>query len=56
MLVGLARRPLTEEEVLGRRLFVTQIELPPLWNDYYWRRVRTRPLAVNRGHELFYAY
>lgn len=56
MLLGLTDRPLTEEEVLGRRLFVTRIPLPPLWDDYYWRRVQTRRLKVNRGHELKYAF
>jgi hypothetical protein len=56
MVLGLLQRPLTEKEVLGRRLFVTHTKLPPLWDDYYWRRIRTRPLAVNRGHALKYAF
>ena len=55
MMVGLLDRRLTEEEVLARRLFVSRIELPPLWRQYYWRRVQTRVLPVNRGHELKYA-
>ena len=55
MLVGLTNRPLREEDILSRRLFVKQIELPQLWADYYWRRIRTRALPVNRGHELAYA-
>ena len=54
MLLGLTKRALTEQQILAKRLFVSQIELPPLHGDYYWRRVKTRPLAVNRGHELRY--
>jgi len=56
MLVGLTDRPLEEEEVLWRRLFVSQIPLPPLWDDYYWRRVKTRAQEVNLEHELKYAF
>lgn len=56
MLLGLTDRPLTEEEILGRRLFVSRIPLPPSWEAYYWRRVRTRALPVNREHELRYAF
>ena len=55
MLMGLLDRPWTEADVLARRLFVWQIELPPLWDDYYWRRVETRALKVNRRHDLKYA-
>ena len=55
MVIGLLDKPLREEEVLARRLFVRQVALPPLWDDYYWRRVTTRALAVNRRHELKYA-
>jgi hypothetical protein len=47
---------LREEEILGGRLFVSQTALPPLWVDYYWRRVETRTLKVNRRHELRYAF
>jgi len=56
MVIGLLERPLLEEEVLGRRLFVTQMELPARWSDIYWRRLRTRAQAVNRGHALRYAF
>ena len=55
MVLGLLDRRLTEQDVLGRRLFVNHYELPPLWEDYYWRRVKTRVMKVNRGHELKYA-
>jgi hypothetical protein len=55
MLIGLVDRRLTEEDVLTKRLFVSHFALPPLWDDYYWRRVETRTLRVNRRHELTYA-
>lgn len=55
MMIGLLDRQLTEEDVLSRRLFVSHFELPPMWEDYYWRRVETRVLRVNRRHELTYA-
>jgi hypothetical protein len=56
MLIGLLDRVLSETDVLAQRLFVTQLALPPMWERYYWRRVRTKPLAVNRKHELVYAF
>ena len=55
MMLGVVEKRLTEADVLRRRLFVTHYELPELWEDYYWRRVKTRVLKVNRGHELKYA-
>ncbi len=55
MLLGLADRQLREEDILVKRLFVQQTDLTPMWADYYWRRIETRPLAVNRRHELRYA-
>jgi hypothetical protein len=55
MLLGLIDRPLCEEVILARRLFVQKTRLTPMWADYYWRRIETRPLAVNRRHELRYA-
>jgi hypothetical protein len=42
--------------VLAKRLFVTHISLGERWSDYYWRRVRTVALPVNRRHRLFYAF
>jgi transposase-like protein len=52
---GMCGRRLTAEEVLRVRLFPTRIGLPGAWEGYYWRRVRTRALAVNREHGLRYA-
>jgi len=55
MMIGLLDTRLTEEDVLSRRLFVHQTELTEMWDDYYWRRLETRALKVNRRHELKYA-
>jgi len=55
MMVGLMDRRLTEDDVLSKRLFVHQTELTPIWDDYYWRRVETRALSVNRRHAPRYA-
>ena len=55
MRIGLLDQALTEEEVQARRLFVSQVEMTEAWTEYYWRRVETRPLAVNRRHELRFA-
>jgi len=55
MLVGMCDRRLTVTEVLGRRLFVAQIGLEERWRQYYWQEIGTRPLKINRRHELKYA-
>jgi transposase-like protein len=55
MLIGLATKALTMQEVLSRRLFVGHLELPASWRQYYWRKVATPALGVNRGHALKYA-
>jgi hypothetical protein len=44
-----------QQDVLAVRLFVTRMELPAVWDDYYWRRVETVAQQVNRRHELAYA-
>ena len=55
MRLGLIERRLEVEEVLAKRLFPTQIELPLPWRDYYWRRVRTRALQRCTEHRRRYA-
>jgi transposase-like protein len=55
MLRGVTDRVLTVEDILDRRLFPSLITLPPRWDDYYWRRIVTPVLGVNRRHELKYA-
>jgi len=42
-------------ELLERRLFPSRIALPGRWEDYYWRRVKTRALGRQRSHGLKYA-
>ena len=49
---GLCSQPWTVGEVLGERLFVSRIELSPRWREYYWGRVRTPALGINRQHTL----
>lgn len=56
MVRGLVDRRLGIGEILGGRIFRTRMELSPRWAEYYDRRVVTRPLGVNRAHELSYAY
>ena len=56
MLRQLAERVLAVSDVLARRLFVTHFDLGERWRDYYWRRVQTVVLPVNRRHTLFYAF
>lgn len=55
MLLGVCDRRLTEEEVLGRRLFWAKMGLEGRWRQYYWGEVETRALKVNRRHDLKYA-
>jgi transposase-like protein len=55
MLKGLVEKPLRLREILARRLFPSRIALPGIWADYYWGRVLTRALPVNRRHALRYA-
>jgi len=56
MLRGIVDRILTVQEVLDRRLFVTHEVLSEWWRDYYWRRMETVVLPVNRRHTLRYAF
>ena len=56
MLRGMVARVLTVKDVLAKRLFVTHYELSERWRDYYWRRVETVVLPVNRRHTLTYAF
>jgi hypothetical protein len=41
--------------LLAQRLFVSRIELPVRWTEYYWRGISTRALPRQRRHELKYA-
>jgi hypothetical protein len=53
---GMMDKPLTIDELLGRRIFRSQVEVPPRWAEYYDRRVSTRALVTERRHELKLAY
>jgi transposase-like protein len=52
MVAGWCDRKLEPTDVLRRRLFVSRIELPPRWQEYYWGQVETPALGINRRHEL----
>ena len=53
---GMMNRRLEIAELLCGRIFRTRCELPPRWAEYYDRKVATRALPHNRGHELKLAY
>lgn len=53
---GMAGGRLQVAELLEKRLFVSRIELPSRWSDYYWRRILTRALPRQRSHSLKYAF
>ena len=56
MLLGLAERRWTVEELLSGRIFRSHVELSRRWSEYYAGTVTTRALSSNRGHELKYAW
>ncbi len=56
MLLGLANRPWRVKDLLAGRVFYEKEHLSDRWRDYYRRRVETRALAVNRTHDLVYAF
>jgi len=55
MVRGMLSRRLALADVLQRRLFESQTDLPESWWRYYWRTVETRALKSQRRHELTYA-
>jgi hypothetical protein len=55
MPAGLLDRVLSVKDILRERLFVTRVDLPRRWAEYYWGEVTTPALGVNRRHELKYA-
>ena len=56
MLIGLATRPWRLRDLLRERLFFERTTLSARWRQYYRRDVRTASLAVNRIHDLTYAF
>ena len=53
---GMMKEPLRINELLAKRIFRTRCDLPPRWSEYYDRKVVTRALKKNLGHELKMAY
>jgi transposase-like protein len=56
MLLGLAERPWRLRDLLSQRLFFEKASLTRHCEAYYRREVRTAALAVNRHHQLGYAF
>jgi hypothetical protein len=56
MRLGLASRPWRVRDVLAARRFFEKTPLSRRWQQYYRREVTTVALAVNRRHELTYAF
>ncbi|MDD5720388.1 MAG: hypothetical protein PHQ53_11935 [Candidatus Krumholzibacteria bacterium] len=56
MQAGLLDRPLTPEQILAQRLFVSKAALTGRWRQYYWAEVLTPALGVNRRHQLKRAF
>ncbi|MEI8083955.1 MAG: hypothetical protein WCI74_19125 [Actinomycetes bacterium] len=52
---GMLDHRLEVDEVLSRRLFVSRIDLPQRWSEYYRKAIDTRVLALQRRHELKFA-
>ena len=53
---GVLEEKLTLERLLSKRLFVSKAGLPKTLAKYYWRRVKTQAMKVNREHRLSYAF
>jgi hypothetical protein len=56
MELGLASYPWRLKDLLQHRRFFDKVRLTRRWQDYYRRAVQTRALAVNRTHDLRYAF
>jgi hypothetical protein len=55
MRLGLTKRKLTVEDVLGERLFVSRVGLPVRLQSYYFRETVTRMIPRGRTHEKVFA-
>jgi len=54
---GVIDRALSWKQVLKKRLFPWASDLPPEWQAYYWRRVKTRVLGARQTtHVCSYAF
>jgi hypothetical protein len=56
MVLGLTDRPRTWQEILGRRLFASRIEVPVGWMKVYRREWITKAIGTNRPHDLVNAF
>ena len=56
MILGLADHPWRVRDVLSQRWFFEKAALTECWQVYYRREVKTAALAVNRTHQLRYAF
>ena len=56
MILGLASRSWQVADLLKERLFFHRCNLSKCWERYYRREVITTALAVNRAHQLRYAF
>jgi hypothetical protein len=56
MLLGLADQRWHVKDLLSHRLFFEKANLTGRWESYYRREVKTAALAVNRRHQLSYAF
>ncbi|MCP4538341.1 MAG: hypothetical protein GY832_14485 [Chloroflexi bacterium] len=56
MMRAMCDHPLTAQDILTERLFVTRIDLPARWQQYYWGSVETRAIGKLRKHTLKYAF
>jgi hypothetical protein len=53
---GMADRVYSVDDVLRERIFREPVLLPPRWEAYYKRIVKTRALGRHREHTLTYAF
>ena len=57
MVLGLLDRVMTWKQVFQRRLFPGHTDLPRVWQDYYWRRVKTSVFGMRQtAHCCRYAF
>ncbi len=56
MRLGITDHKWTVEDFLGERHFASRIDLPPVWQAYYERRIKTRRLPQSKPHQLRYAF
>ena len=52
---GVVDKKMIYSDVFQNRLFVSHLDLPKKWRQYYFRGTKTRYLPRNKGHTLKYA-